>query len=285
MTDPQIMGEMPAGLPLNLKSPLTEVAMNIVDRSFFRRAFTLVELLVVLAVIGLLVSMLLPAVQMARESARSLDCRNRLRQIGIAVHHYANVHNGIMPFHTGEGDLTEPKESAAEALLPFCENNRFTFLCPGDIGSVENPTPFFYSLGSSYKLEGRAFSQAYVPPRTVLEYDEKSGTWKPKTKSAKPAFVRRLDDHITGIDTKKLAEGKSLKPEDRVQSHQIQLARDLFEPWKAGEVKFFPARGVFTTRPFHTTHMNVLFVDGRVVVVSTKEQWEALRGKTGDQGD
>ena len=255
------------------------------SRKAGRQAFTLVELLVVIAVIGMLVSMLLPAVQMARESARSVDCRNRLKQIGIAVHHYANVHSGIMPFHTGEGDLTDPKQSAVEGLLPFCENNRLTFACPGDIGTVEDPTPFFQSLGSSYKLEGRAFSQAYVPERTVLEYDKKSGTWKPKKKPAKPAFVRRLDDHITGIDTKKLAEGKSLKPEDRVQSHQIQLARDLFEPWKAGEVKFFPTRGVFTVRPFHPTHMNVLFVDGRVEVVSTKEQWDALRGKQAGSGD
>ncbi|MBC7351688.1 MAG: DUF1559 domain-containing protein [Thermogutta sp.] len=244
-----------------------------------RAGFTLVELLVVIAIVSILVGLLLPAVQMARESARSAQCRSHLRQIGIAVHHYANLHDGVMPFHVGEGDLTDLSQSAVEALLPFCENNRAIFACPGDVGTVEDSTPFFKSLGTSYKLEGRAFSQRFLPERIVMEYDKKTGTWKPKKKEAKPWFVRRLDDHIQGYDTKKAAEGKELKPEDRVQSHQIQLARDLFEPWKAGEIKSFPLRGVFTVQPFHTGHMNVLFVDGHVVTVGSKTEWELLRGK------
>ena len=81
-----------------------------------RRAFTLFELLVVLAIIGLLVGLLMPAVQKVRESANYTSCRHNLKQIGLAINHY-EVSNGYYP-----GPGNEPyQDSVLSRLLPYLE--------------------------------------------------------------------------------------------------------------------------------------------------------------------
>ncbi len=83
-----------------------------------QRGFTLVELLVVIAIIGILVGILLPAVQMVRESARRTQCLNNLKQLGLAVQNYEGAHNQIPPSRPADRFLTWPV-----LLMPFLEAN------------------------------------------------------------------------------------------------------------------------------------------------------------------
>jgi prepilin-type N-terminal cleavage/methylation domain-containing protein len=89
-----------------------------------RRAFTLIELLVVVAIIAILIGLLLPAVQLAREAARRTQCRNHLRQIGLALHNYLDAHTVFPPSYCVVPGVTSTvggQWSIAARILPYVE--------------------------------------------------------------------------------------------------------------------------------------------------------------------
>ena len=87
-----------------------------------KRGFTLIELLVVIAIIAVLIALLLPAVQQAREAARRSQCKNNLKQLGLAVHNYHDTFNlypsGMLNWATPAGQVPKPPNNRAVSL--FC---------------------------------------------------------------------------------------------------------------------------------------------------------------------
>ena len=133
----------------------------------FRRGFTLVELLVVIAIIGVLIALLLPAVQAAREAARRSSCTNNLKQIGLALHNHADVNKRLPEGYEGSG-----KYAWSTFILPYMEQQNVfdatdiqtsetysgtqaaalaaeldVFNCPSDPGPDANP--YFDDLPTS----------------------------------------------------------------------------------------------------------------------------------------
>ena len=87
-----------------------------------RRGFTLIELLVVIAIIAILIALLLPAVQQAREAARRSQCKNNLKQIGLALHNYHGTHR-VFPGNVGERTPGFRGASWISLLLPYIEQS------------------------------------------------------------------------------------------------------------------------------------------------------------------
>ncbi|MCA9012796.1 MAG: DUF1559 domain-containing protein, partial [Planctomycetaceae bacterium] len=120
------------------------------------------ELLVVIAIIAVLVSLLLPAVQAAREAARRTQCKNNLKQLGLALHNYHDVYNVFPPGGTYQAAIVQPAGWSVQArLLPFIEQANLTslidfsrsydvqpavtqtrvsiFMCPGEVNDKAYP--------------------------------------------------------------------------------------------------------------------------------------------------
>ncbi|MDA7992950.1 MAG: DUF1559 domain-containing protein [Pirellulales bacterium] len=171
-----------------------------------RRGFTLIELLVVIAIIGVLVGLLLPAVQQAREAARRSSCGNKLKQQGLAAHNYADKHasrgDNFLPSamgvnQAGASTVTNPVTGVTHwshivAILPYGEENNLYnaingagnyavptgtnatvevdwLICPSFVGTTAGQSVYKANVGTSDETGASATASGAFSGKTLSD--------------------------------------------------------------------------------------------------------------------
>ncbi len=123
------------------------------SRGLSHRAFTLIELLVVIAIIAVLIALLLPAVQQAREAARRTQCKNNLKQIGLALHNY---HDTFLVFPYGTANVATTFVAAGQSVT---NHSGWPLLLP-----YIDQSPLYNQFNFSAATRSGTFSPSWYPP-------------------------------------------------------------------------------------------------------------------------
>jgi prepilin-type N-terminal cleavage/methylation domain-containing protein/prepilin-type processing-associated H-X9-DG protein len=238
------------------------------------RGFTLVELLVVIAIIGVLVALLLPAVQSVRQAARRTQCASNLRQVGIGWLGYADAHRGKFPRTYHENDeTTGARRSWIFTMAPWIESCDAIRICPDDARGAERRA----SAESSYVLN------SYVSmdiPKSVDRIGKLTAT-------SRTIVTFEISPRVTPQPPGSDAPRDHAHPNDWFTAGTLFLERR--QPgfiWQQkvqnevhpGEVVLFSSPGVVKgTDRLHTDAANHLFADGHVELISaeTFRSWVA----------
>ncbi|MBL8849226.1 MAG: DUF1559 domain-containing protein [Planctomycetaceae bacterium] len=190
-----------------------------------RGGFTLIELLVVIAIIAILIALLLPAVQQAREAARRTQCKNNLKQIGLALHNYLDAYTRFPPVSVLPADrLSEPWSGQAR-LLPYIDQANLHNLIDWNVSSEFTANPVvcqtrvpIYMCPSETQDRARPTAALVHYP---LNYSFNEGTWfiyDPVSGSVgdgafHPNRAFRPADMVDGMsNTLCVAENKAFQP-------------------------------------------------------------------------
>lgn len=200
------------------------------------RGFTLIELIVVFAIIGLLLSLLLPAVQAARERARGLQCQTRLKQIGLALHNYAQTHGELIPpmfepfIRYPAGIHSNLNLSMQAQLLPYLDKSalwsQIDFSEDGSgLDALGASTPVSFKNASLMTQSVADFLCPSDPGATSgCNYRASTGTWEYEQECFGVAWRsgRRLAEVSDGLSS-------TIFFSERVRGDQDQ---DTYDPWR-----------------------------------------------------
>ena len=143
-----------------------------------RRGFTLIELLVVIAIIAVLIALLLPAVQQVREAARRTQCKNNLKQIGLAIHGYHELHNMLPPSGQLIVGSSFTSYSAHARILPFIDQSNLYQMVAFNTGFASQPTVTEQKIPIYIcPSEVRPTAKAGTPIHFPVNYGASVGTW------------------------------------------------------------------------------------------------------------
>ncbi len=145
----------------------------------YRRGFTLIELLVVISIIAILIALLLPAVQQAREAARRTQCRNNMKQIGLALHNYHEAHKSFPPSGILHGDAgtrqggrvvysTPYHHTWLEGILPYLDQAPL-------YDTVDTNSPVLDSSGQPQAFATQQLTVLQCPSSMALTLDDTYG--------------------------------------------------------------------------------------------------------------
>jgi prepilin-type N-terminal cleavage/methylation domain-containing protein/prepilin-type processing-associated H-X9-DG protein len=219
-----------------------------------RRGFTLVELLVVIAIIGVLIALLLPAVQKVREAANRTQCQNNLRQLGIALHNYHGV-NGVFPagIISSNVAMTNADATGFTLLLPYLEQDNTRRLYQFDLPwydpvnatAVAIEIPMFYcpSTRANGSIELTAIAAQWstkLPPRAAAcDYAFCRGAnaalvrnWQKTVLEVRGVFGIRRPDERGGVRFAEMTDGTSttMAMGDASGGTNSYLVRSLDQP-------------------------------------------------------